>query len=256
MGNIAGGRRNAVGGLVGENYGRVVSSSSGGSIRAKDDSQVGGLIGTQAGNAYGRVGSTLNSHSTARVTGASDSYAGGLIGLTSGSVMGSWASGAVSIGDELSIGPPASAGGLAGYFFAVSSDPGTIANSYATGPVSGGQGTNVGGLIGVTFAGSNSDGPIVDSYSTGAVAGSTGSVVGGFIGYEARQANSDDYWDTDTSGISDLSKGTGNVANEPGIAGLTTAQFQSGLPAGFDPSIWAQDPGINGGLPYLIANPP
>ena len=42
----------------------------------------------------------------------------------------------------------------------------------------------------------------------------------------------------------------------PGITGLTTAQLQSGLPAGFDPSIWAESPNINGGLPYLITNPP
>jgi hypothetical protein len=50
--------------------------------------------------------------------------------------------------------------------------------------------------------------------------------------------------------------GAGNIANDPGITGQTTAQLQAGLPAGFDPSIWAEDPGINNGLPYLIANPP
>jgi hypothetical protein len=47
--------------------------------------------------------------------------------------------------------------------------------------------------------------------------------------------------------------GDGNVA---GITGLTTAQFQSGLPTGFDPKIWAENPNINNGLPYLINNPP
>ena len=29
-----------------------------------------------------------------------------------------------------------------------------------------------------------------------------------------------------------------------------------GLPAGFDPAIWAQSKSINNGFPYLIANPP
>ena len=67
---------------------------------------------------------------------------------------------------------------------------------------------------------------------------------------------SDVYWDTTTSGITNLGEGAGNIANDPGITGETTAQLQAGLPPGFDPSIWAEDPSINGGLPYLIANPP
>ena len=46
------------------------------------------------------------------------------------------------------------------------------------------------------------------------------------------------------------------MGNVSGITGLTTVQFQSGLPAGFDPAVWAQSPGINNGFPYLIANPP
>jgi hypothetical protein len=37
---------------------------------------------------------------------------------------------------------------------------------------------------------------------------------------------------------------------------LTSKQLKSGLPAGFDPTIWAEDPKINKGFPYLIANPP
>jgi len=32
--------------------------------------------------------------------------------------------------------------------------------------------------------------------------------------------------------------------------------LQSGLLSGFDPSVWAQDPTINKGRPFLIANPP
>lgn len=38
--------------------------------------------------------------------------------------------------------------------------------------------------------------------------------------------------------------------------GLTTVELQSGVPPGFDPAIWAQDGGINGGFPYLRAVPP
>jgi len=46
------------------------------------------------------------------------------------------------------------------------------------------------------------------------------------------------------------------MADDPGITGLTDAQLKSGLPTGFDPSVWAQSPSINNGYPYLIANPP
>ena len=67
---------------------------------------------------------------------------------------------------------------------------------------------------------------------------------------------SGNYWDTTTSGITNLSQGAGSPANDPGITGETTAQLQAALPAGFDPAIWAENPSINGGLPYLIANPP
>ena len=64
------------------------------------------------------------------------------------------------------------------------------------------------------------------------------------------------YWDLDTSGISDPHKGAGNVADDEGITGLTTEQFQAGLPSGFTSLIWAQKAARNSGYPYLIANPP
>lgn len=76
-----------------------------------------------------------------------------------------------------------------------------------------------------------------------------GGVVGAYPG-----SFSDVYWDTDTSGIP--SDGVGNDPNEPGVTGLSNAQLTSGLPAGFDPTVWAENPNINGGRPYLIANPP
>ena len=92
--------------------------------------------------------------------------------------------------------------------------------------------------------------------TTGAPSGAKNT--GGSVGAIGPNSNpvTDVYWDLDTSGISDPSQGAGNSANYPGITGLTTAQFQSGLPSGFDPSVWAQSPSINNGYPYLIANPP
>jgi hypothetical protein len=97
----------------------------------------------------------------------------------------------------------------------------------------------------------NGNGNSQTCYSTGLVSGGSGSTVGGFIGVNNSFAASD-YWDTTTSGTN-TGVGLGNAA---GITGLTTEQFQSGLPAGFSSSIWAEDANINNGFPYLILNPP
>jgi hypothetical protein len=133
-------------------------------------------------------------------------------------------------------------GGFAG------ANQGTIANSYSTGSAQGqGQSPNVGGFIGLN---ASSD-TVSTSYSTGAVT-DTGGFFGGFIGDDDAGVFSDCYWDTDTSGL-DNGTGQGNVS---GITGLTTSQFQSGLPSGFDPTVWAENPNINNGFPYLVANPP
>jgi hypothetical protein len=90
------------------------------------------------------------------------------------------------------------------------------------------------------------------------VSAGTGSSLGGLVGYDGSTAGSinDTYWDTDTSGISNLSQGAGNISNDPGITGLTTSQFQSGLPTGFNSSIWGENGTINDGFPYLLALPP
>lgn len=257
-GRMLTGKFGTVGGLVGENAGTVSASRSSGKVEAREISLAGGLIGIQTGSPRGdQPGLTINSHSTARVIARTDSFAGGLAGSADGTIRQSWASGAVTVeGDSGFYSPPASAGGLLGDFFAVDTVPGTIVDSYASGAVQGGPGTNVGGLIGISYEDSNTNGPILNSYSAGAVTGGAGSTIGGLIGYELVQANSHTYWDLDTSGISDPSKGAGNFPNDPGITGLTDAQLKSGLPSGFDPSIWAEDPSINGGYPYLIANPP
>ena len=91
----------------------------------------------------------------------------------------------------------------------------------------------------------------------GAVSGGSNATVGGLIGQDASDAqNTSDYWDLDTSGISNPAQGAGNIANDPGITGLTTQQFQSSLPAGFDKNVWKEKASINGGYPYLIDNPP
>jgi hypothetical protein len=108
-----------------------------------------------------------------------------------------------------------------------------------------------GGLVGTN------SGTITTSYATGAL-NSTGGYLGGLIGEDSAPSGSltDTYWDTTTSGITDSGQGAGNISDDPGIAGLTTAEFQAGLPSGFSSSVWGEASSINGGLPYLLANKP
>jgi hypothetical protein len=194
----------------------------------------------------------LNSYATGAVTTGNScgtycvSNAGGLVGGTSfGSIQQPYATGAVSAGYN------AHDGGLVGELTDASVD-----SSYSSGPVQAGTTSEAGGLVGYRSFGQGYGAPITASYSMGAV---SGDIAGGLIGYDQLSSAgslSFDYWDLDTSGISDPSRGAGNVANDPGITGLSDAQLKSGLPSGFDPSIWAENPSINGGLPYLLANPP
>jgi hypothetical protein len=229
------------GGLVGANAGTVMNSY------AKTDvvgtgAEIGGLIGVNSAT-------IANCHASGGVYSRGSSEVGGLVGRNDGgTIETSYATGAIKGSDAPFDADGSFLGGLVG-----DNNSGPVSSSYASGPVTGGNYSRVGGLVGQNSS------TISASYSTGAVkGGQTGSIVGGLIGYDSAQAGSlsNTYWDTDTSGITNLSQGAGNIANDPGITGLTTAQFQSGLPAGFDPKIWAEKTNIIDGLPYLLANPP
>ena len=102
-----------------------------------------------------------------------------------------------------------------------------------------------GGFVGRGYSGS-----IADSYSTGSIQSSI--YFGGFAGEVDGGTTEHGFWDTTTSG---LGNGVGH-GSTMGIKGLTTTQFQSGLPKGFSAKIWAENASVNNGLPYLIANPP
>jgi len=223
-----------LGGLVGSNSGTIENSSA--NVQLKGARFVGGLVASNAG--------TINlSHATGAVRGQGNGSAGGLVSYNEGLISESYATGFVRDPSGVSL------GGLVGEDLA-----GGVSDSYATGAVEGGKRSVVGGLAGYASRVS-----ITYSYSTGSgVVGEYGEF-GGFVGKDHKRARTinaaftDDCWDTTTSGTD---QGTGNDGNVSGITGLTTAQLQSGLPAGFNPSIWAEKSGINGGLPYLIANPP
>ena len=216
---------NAIGGLVGQSDAgvRIVASHSSSTITA-NGGIAGGLV------AYGG-GPIIRCYATGNITGTT--YAGGLVAFNSEDIVQSFATGSITGGSGDSLG-----GGL------VTENSGTITQSYSRGDVTTNE--TSGGFAG------NTD-KVVEVYSTGHV--SPGTLHGGFVGFLAagkRQVRSA-YWDVDTSGFT---KGTGNANNVRSIVGLTTDQFKAGLPDGFDPAVWGQDPSINDGYPYLLALPP
>jgi hypothetical protein len=161
---------------------------------------------------------------------------------SAGTVRDSYSSGSVSGGSAI--------GGLIG-----KTEGGNISNSYSTATVAGSDGSSAGGLIGTFAPGDTTTPTLGASYSTGAVSG--GSSIGGLIGQDAVGSGiTNSYWDMDTSGIGDPGHGAGNIQNDPGITGLSDAQFKSGLPSGFDPLVWKNSAKLNTGYPYLLANPP
>ena len=202
--------------------------------------EVGGLLGTNGGM-------VSDSSANIAVSGNTETLSGGLVGHNlsldgyPAIVQDSYASGTVSGGSAI--------GGLIGKM-----EGGNVSNSYSSATVTGSEGASAGGLIGA-FAPGYSAPRLSASYSTGIV--SEGAFVGGLIGQDLVGSGiADSYWDMDTSGISDPARGAGNVANDPGITGLTTQQLKSGLPAGFSPSIWKEKAKINNGYPYLLDNSP
>jgi hypothetical protein len=215
--------------LVGGNEGSIVGAVASGSAESSSFC-AGGVVGIMSGSV------ALSSAST----NVQAPDAGGLVGHSAnGNITQSYATGKV-VGIQ-------SAGGLAG-----DDNGSTITNTYSRGEARAPKSNQaeVGGFEGGAFGNS-----IESSYSAGVVKGGIPGTRGGFVGYSEDSFGSD-YWDTDTSRFKNIHRGAGNVKNEPGIEGLKTNQLRSGLPSGFDPTIWGENKKINAGLPYLLANPP
>jgi len=243
--NITGSGEKGIGALVGYlTSASVKYAYATGQVSGTGTAPIGGLIGQVS------FGVISGSYADVSVDGGDNSTAvGGLTGSFDGAtnlfIDNSYAIGAVSGGAGASV------GGLVGI------NTGVISNAYATGAVTGGDGAKVGGLIGQNTDGELSKPFLSADYSIGVVSGGSGATVGGLIGEEVADARATStYWDLDTSGISDPHKGAGNVADEDGITGLTTAQFKAALPSGLTSLNWTQKAARNSGYPYLIANPP
>ena len=244
---IEAGKNSYAGVIAGWNSGTIFNSSVGGTLKAGAGKKYGGSYGGLVGVNLG----TLNSSAAATnvtVTGHSPlaiAYVGGFVGTNVGLLEASYAMGNAIAEDGIG---RAASGGLAGISSEDGSFRGVIVNCYATGASTAGPTADSGGLVGWNGY------TVGNSYSTGAP---TGGTVGGSVGIDNSNGGiSNDYWNTTTSGITNPGQGAGSPANDPGITSETTAQLQAGLPAGFDPVIWAENANINNGMPYLIANPP
>src|ERR1043166_1495443 len=220
------------GGLVGENRGWVIDSSANVSVSGSHCA-AGGLVGRGGYIVRSRAFGSVSAQASCRSL-----FVGGLVGQFA-DIDQSFATGNVYVGETVQ----SFAGGLIGF-----SNHNTITNSYATGRVQG-EGGRLGGFAGKFFSFSN----VTSSYSIGDVVPERGRL-GGFVGKVSRGGGifTSVYWDIDTS---EQRKGCGR-GECPGILGLTDVQLKSTLPAGFDPAIWGQNPNINSGYPYLLANPP
>ena len=237
-----------VGGLAGSNYGAIINSFStsdvlgGSGVGVLTGSHSNGIIincysmgcvsGTRSGigglSGY-NSGTIVNCYSLASVSspGSEGCYIGGLVGSNGDTIFNCYSAGSVSSGNH-------SVGGLAGR------NKGEISNCYATTSVSGFD--HVGGMVGMNL------GIINKCYSTGSVIGT--SAFGGLVGYNEYGEVMASLWDTETSGQTTSSGGTG----------LTTAEMKDPntfMDTGWDfvgqadgPSdIWAEPAG--GGYPIL-----
>jgi hypothetical protein len=226
--------------LAGDSAGNISRAFVTGTVTTptyQDGTEAGGLVGTNSGQIEQSSADVLVEAPAKRSGDAIE--LGGLVGVNGGQIGQSYSTGRIDSGD---IRVDAPVGSLAG------SSNGSIVNCYATGKST--SQFDAGGLIG------ENDGNVSSSYSTGVVSGAN--LTGGLIGvdYSSQGSLSDTYWDTDTSGVTNLSQGAGSPPNDPGITGLSTGQLQAGLPTGFDSSIWGENANVNNGLPYLLAIPP
>ena len=244
-GSVAGNAN--VGALVGNVLGGTIDNVSS-SAAVSGQRNVGGLVGSNGGmiSASGASGavSGLNSDAAGSIgglvglnqTGASitasmasgavtgtRAMVGGLVGNNEGAVAQSYATGAVS--------GAANIGGLVGR------NGGSISNAYATGAVGAAANSdpaliheNLGGLIGWSVAGSSAS----NVYSSGAVSGNgfAAGTAGGVVGRaDTGAAVSFAFWNYETAGIQ---------MDQGGASGRTTAQMQQqGSFNGYDfSSVW------------------
>jgi prepilin-type N-terminal cleavage/methylation domain-containing protein len=182
----------------------------------------------------GYVYKSMISGSSSSGTVAGRQHVGGLLGMND-----AYSDLAVSFStaDVTGIGFSRYTGGLVGTNYRGS----YIRNCYAVGSVTGN--TEVGGLVGINSNGWQIMSNIEKTYSTGSVTGS--SRVGGLVGYNYVSKVTASYWDTETSGLTTSTGGTGKTTAE-------MKQQSTFVDWDFD-TVWQIDEGET--YPYLRSNP-
>lgn len=216
------GTLNDIGGLVGENAGKVYGCRYNGNVTGQGE--VGGIAGRNGGEI------TL-CHTVTTVTG--HNRVGGLVGYNMGDISFSHSYGTINCDDASS----GDAGGLVGKSEGSSA---TITDCFANAAVHGNPSSaysDIGGLIGTLGGGGWSTEIITNCYSIGYVG--EGYNTGGLVGINSGGTINNSFWNTETSG----------EATSAGGTGLTTVQMKQQTT--YDPpwdftSIWQ----INEGITY------
>ena len=223
-----------VGGLAGLSFTDIEDSYVTGRVRAGESASspvtltgnvnvyVGGMVGEL--NASSISGSYSLADVTTNVAGGSSNVsgrAGGLVGYTQatgGTVDASYAAGDVSASVVTTGTPTVIAGGLVGDH-SVAGSGSTLRASYARGDVSATI-SKTGNAMAGGLAGYLATGAVTGSFSTGAATATatTGTITlgaaGGLVGTKGTGTAAASYWDTETSGVSTSSVGTGKTTSE------------------------------------------
>jgi|GEM_PF-729325 len=215
-------------GLFGRTFGSQISNLSLTDVNISGNEHVGGLSG------YNYSFSTVeNCTVNGTVTGSSNT--GGLAGSN-------WYSSVISrSSSDCEVTGSMFTGGLVGYNYNSSS----IDNSYSRSNVTSSSYYG-GGLVGQNITAS-----VTNSYSTGTVTGELANI-GGFIGYN-NSTVSNCFWDTQTSGLTKTSGGTGKTTAEmKAIATFTNAGWDfTGETTNGTNDYWNINTISNDGYPYL-----
>lgn len=224
-----------VGGLVGENKGKIRLSTSAATVEGY--SNVGGFVGSN------HAGGTIEDSASGGAVIGYDNHLGGLVGRNDGEgtlVARTYSTGVVyakmAVTPDRS-GPVTDMGGLVGW----NVEGAAIVDSYSTASFDGDTDvSNVGGLVG-TNGWAFGVGSITSSYSTGAPP--AGPNTGGLVGDDGGGVVENSYWNREASGIAASGGGTGKTTDEM----HDPATF-----AGWDESVWDLQSGT---YPTLKATP-
>ena len=197
-GSVEGGSNAWIGGVCGYSFGSILNSYNAGSVKRgevidveTDFPKVGGVCGCSEGL-------ILSSYNAGSVEGVGSVISvGGVCGDSFGSISNSY-----NVGSVKGIGEYADVGGVCGgNSINGTGSSGSILNSYNAGSVEGiGEDVEVGGVCG------SSGGSIANSYNTTSVTGGDGASVGGVCGYNHDEEKITDCYylaGTATSGIGD-----------------------------------------------------